>query len=706
MRKLPFLILLTLLLCRAAAQQYNNWYFGLGAGISFNANGPTLPYVLTDGMNGAHEGNASISDMYGHLLFYTNGQTIYNKLHQEMLNGDNLRGHQSAAQSSLIIPMPGNDSIYYVITTDAIENNYANGYCYSIVNIHHDSGKGEVIQKNILLNSSCTERLAAARHANGTDVWIIGNERNSTMFKAWLLNCTGLQPVPVISSVGILLNDAGQGVMKVSPDGKQLCQTNFPELPGNVFQLFDFDNATGILFNARTITNPDAGYFSCEFSPDSKLLYVTRVAEKFIDQFEPKLGSAAAINASRVSIPANYGFYGIQTGPDKKIYLNRLRTSLSVISQPNIKGIGCTFEEDKINLGFHNGALGLPSAINDGPVDPNNDFICQVIDSCNGGVQFYGQTNMGGAIDWSWDFGDGNVSQIQNPQHIFASTDQLYYVKLVIKSPASCGFIEIVKQIAPAGMLLKPAFDLVPKCDSGYIRLVNTSTVYPADPSIQFTWDFGDGTISTDRDPIHSYASGGSYTVKLKIKSITGPQCLNDSTDRIINLDQLIIQVPPSQTIEAGQTVQLSVTGGGTGFQWSPPQWLSDPDIQNPIAKPLNDIRYTVSVTNDAGCKAKDSVFIHVKSIDGIFVPTAFTPDNNGLNDLIIPNIGTQYTLATFSIYNRWGQKIFSTSEAGKGWDGKMNGRFQEAGTYAWVIIVTDTQKKKIEKKGTVTLIR
>jgi len=470
--------------------------------------------------------------------------------------------------------------------------------------------------------------------------------------------------------------------------------------------LFDFDNATGILSDAKAISNADAAYFSCEFSPDSKLLYVTRVAEKFIDQFEPKLGTVATINASRVSVPADYGFYGIQSGPDKKIYLNRLRTALSVISQPNVKGVGCTYEQDKINLGFHNGNLGLPSAINDGPFDPYNDFTWQILDSCSGSVQFFGQTNMGGTINWSWDFGDGGVSQLQNPQHTFALTDQLYYVKLVIKSPTACGFIEKVKTIAPAGMVLKPAFDLVPRCDSGYIRFVNTSIAYPSGTPVQYTWDFGDGTTSTDLNPIHSYASGGPFTITLSIQSTTGPSCLDDFVSRSINIDQLNIQVPPNQTIDAGQSVQLSVTGGGTVFNWTPPQWLSDPHIQNPIAKPLNDIEYTVTVTNDLGCQAVDSVFIHVKAVEGIYVPSAFTPDNDGLNDVIIPILGVRYNLAAFTIYNRWGQKIFSTTESGKGWDGTMNGHAQDAGTYVWIIVVTDSQKNKTEKKGTVTLIR
>jgi gliding motility-associated-like protein len=704
MRKLVVFISFFILLLQCAAQQYNTWYFGGAAGISFNTGGPAIPYALTDGINIASEGNASISDPNGKILFYTNGEKIYTRTHTVMLNGNNILGHESAVQSSLIIPAPGNDSIYYVFTTDAVENNFANGYRYSIVNIKHDGGKGEVVTKNVLLNTSCTERLTAARHANGIDVWIIGNERNSNIYKAWLVTCSGLQATPVISTVGTILNNEDLGMMKVSPDGRQLCQTIYADAAGNIFQLFDFDNATGMLFNPRAISNSDAIYFSCEFSPDSKLLYVTRASELFIDQFESKLGSAIAINASRVSIPATFGFYGIQTGPDEKIYLDRHMTKLSVISHPNTKGVGCTFEQDKIDLGVANGNLELPSAINDGPVDPYNNFGFTITDSCHGIVQFNGYTNMGGSLQWSWDFGDGTTSALQNPQHTYTNYKQLYSVKLTVKSITGCGYIERTKKIAPGGAFVKPDFDIIAKCDSNFVRFVNKSIIVPDDAPIQHIWDFGDGNTSTQRDPVHTYAGTASFTVKLKIK--TGTSCVDDSLSKNLDLHQLTIQVPPAQTIDAGQSVQLYVTGGGSSFQWSPPQWLNDPVIQNPVATPQDNVTYRVTATNDAGCKVIDSVAIHVNPIDGIFVPTGFTPGNDGKNDLVRPIMGFQYTLREFSIYNRWGQKMFSTTIYGKGWDGKLNGQIQSPGVYVWIVTITDPLKKKIEKKGTVTLIR
>ena len=85
--------------------------------------------------------------------------------------------------------------------------------------------------KNILLHASCTERMTAVRHANGISVWVITNDNNSNTFRAWLVGCNGLQATPVVSNTGVVLDQdiiVNTGMMKVSPDGKQLCQTHFP----------------------------------------------------------------------------------------------------------------------------------------------------------------------------------------------------------------------------------------------------------------------------------------------------------------------------------------------------------------------------------------------------------------------------------------------------------------------------------------------
>ncbi len=121
----------------------------------------------------------------------------------------------------------------------------------------------------------------------------------------------------------------------------------------------------------------------------------------------------------------------------------------------------------------------------------------------------------------------------------------------------------------------------------------------------------------------------------------------------------------------------------------------------------LDSIRYTVKVFNEIGCY--DSAFIAVKIFKTnpyVFVPTAFTPNGDGLNDVIRPiAVGVQQ-IKYFRIFNRWGQLIFSTTTNEQGWDGKISGVPQGSNVFVWMVSAIDYLGKPIFIKGTVTLIR
>ncbi len=709
LRKLSTIFLLILLTHCADAQLHNIWYFGQQAGLNFNPSSGQIPTVLNDHAMIADEGCASICDSDGNILFYTNGRKIYNKSHVVMDNGDGLLGHNSSFQAAQIVPMPNSDSIYYVFTSDAYENDFQNGYRYHIVDMSLNNGLGRVITKNVLLSAPSTERLIAARHANGIDVWVITNDLESNVFRAWQVSCTGISPTPVVSTVGELLNThdyAGLGAMKVSPDGKQLCQTHFPETDGlitnNFFQVFDFDNNTGRLTNPRKISMPNTYYYACEFSPDSRFLYVSKIFETTIDQYEAYHPDAASIAASKVSIPAMQGIWGMQIGPDKKIYATRSTQFLSVIEEPNVKGIGANFVGDKINLLGRYASLNLPAAIND-QYSVIDGFTFSVVDACNAIVQFNGSTSISGPVIWEWDFGDGTTSSLQNPSHTFPEANLLYTVTLKIRSPGACGFVERSEKVSPGGVIADARFTATTVCDSGYVRFTNESIYFPAN-AVQFLWTFGDNTSSNDFAPLHVYPSSGIYTVKLKL--ITQNGCLDDSLSTTIFLEQMDIQATPDQTIDMGQSIQLDVTGGGDFFSWDPPVYLNNSNIKNPVAKPIDDIVYVVTATNASGCVDTDTVRIKVIPIEGVFVPTAFTPNGDGKNDVLKPLMGPQYTLLDFSVYNRWGQLVFTTKQIGAGWDGKIGGAVQMTNAFVWKVSVKDRQGNVTERSGTTTLIR
>lgn len=118
-----------------------------------------------------------------------------------------------------------------------------------------------------------------------------------------------------------------------------------------------------------------------------------------------------------------------------------------------------------------------------------------------------------------------------------------------------------------------------------------------------------------------------------------------------------------------------------------------------------NDQLFTVQVTDERGCKANDEVKISVFVKDEIYVPTSFTPNNDGKNDVFRP-IAPPGVVKLFEVYNRWGQKIFTTADSQAGWNGKLQSVEQPAGMYVWFLKATTRKAEYVEKKGTVMLLR
>ena len=170
---------------------------------------------------------------------------------------------------------------------------------------------------------------------------------------------------------------------------------------------------------------------------------------------------------------------------------------------------------------------------------------------------------------------------------------------------------------------------------------------------------------------------------------------------------QIIADAGPADTnVVLNQPLQLNATGS-TIYSWTPSTWLSNPTISNPIALPEESIQYVVRVSNAQGCFDTDTINVKVFKIDpDLLVPTAFSPDNDGNNDVFRPIVIGMKSLDAFRVYNRWGQLVFSTTQTGFGWDGNFKGMPQSAGTYVWYASGITYLGKKIERKGTVILIR
>ena len=116
---------------------------------------------------------------------------------------------------------------------------------------------------------------------------------------------------------------------------------------------------------------------------------------------------------------------------------------------------------------------------------------------------------------------------------------------------------------------------------------------------------------------------------------------------------------------------------------------------------------YALQVVDRNGCTGSDTIRVNTKNCPyGIYFPNAFTPNQDGHNDLYKPIIIGNPVIYHFSIYNRWGQRIFDTNDPQKGWDGKIAGRDQESNAYVWICVYRFGGEKESNARGNFILIR
>ncbi len=254
-----------------------------------------------------------------------------------------------------------------------------------------------------------------------------------------------------------------------------------------------------------------------------------------------------------------------------------------------------------------------------------------------------------------------------------------------------------------------------PNAQAGNDTLIclGTSAYLQASGGISYVWypsPYLDNPVVSNPTAVNPRGDYIDYVVY--VSDTAG--CPKPGKDTVrINIQQVIADAGPSDTsIVNGQPLQLNANAyganGNISYQWSPENlWLSSLSIPNPVATPDDDVIYFVEATSEIGCKGIDSIKVYYYQVfPDIYMPNAFTPNGDGTNEVIKPIALGVKSLELFQIFNRWGELVFSTSTIGEGWNGKFKGNLQEPGTYVWYANAVDYKNKKIQKKGTLVLIR
>jgi gliding motility-associated-like protein len=224
----------------------------------------------------------------------------------------------------------------------------------------------------------------------------------------------------------------------------------------------------------------------------------------------------------------------------------------------------------------------------------------------------------------------------------------------------------------------------------------------------QWNWSFGDGGTSAAQNPTHNFNAGGNYNISVTAAATNG--CVSTPVQFTVKINQLTVHAGNDTVVLMNVPFRLnsaasSAINSPLTYFWTPATGLNNPNILNPASMLSDNIVYTLTVTSVEGCVATDQVSIEVFKASGIYVPSGFTPNHDGKNDLLRPKYIAIKTLNYFSIYNRWGKLVFTTKDTSKGWDGTIDGKQQDSGVFVWIISAVDLDGKKYELKGTTAII-
>jgi gliding motility-associated-like protein len=298
-----------------------------------------------------------------------------------------------------------------------------------------------------------------------------------------------------------------------------------------------------------------------------------------------------------------------------------------------------------------------------------------------------------------------NGALISGQSNAFLSVDAAGTYTLTINAANGCTATSTGVTVV---VNAKPIATLSP---SGEFKLCEGGTVtlsVPLTAGVTYTWQRNGSAITGASANTYDATSSGLYTALAK-NTATGCKGVSAAT-KITMIPPPIIFAGNDTIVAMQQPLQLHVKEltnyGVNQYQWLPRNVLDDPFSANPVAVLNADQEFTVSGSNSIGCANTDKIFIKVYKGPAIYVPTAFTPNKDGKNDLLKCFAVGISTFKNFTIFNRYGQKVFSTSDQAKGWNGFLQSEPAAAGTYVWIAEAVDYLLKPMSAKGSFVLIR
>jgi gliding motility-associated-like protein len=691
-----------ILLSGKAQRELDYWAFGSAASFTLKSG---IPRVLNDCNSFSSAFNGSVSDSLGRLLFYTDAINIWNRKHQ-LMDGYTRNSFQGRFNAYILLK-PGSTHIYYIFSTSGTGT--SKSVYYSIVDMNAANGLGKVTLLCATLKDNAIIA-GVAPHCNGRDAWVIVKPQNTDEYHSYLFSDGGLDFGAITSSGGNAIT-ANMRDSKVSVSGKRIVIATEEGI-----QLSKFNSGTGSVVETIDLASdsldfPGMGQISyigsVEIAPNDEWLYYTCFdsdtcpRDEAMGQTNIKNFVTDTVYSKRRAVFQQflpwqknifYSFHeGLQLASNGSIYIaGNASAWLSEIGNPNTPGFSsaCAFGQKTVNLKGRT-AQGKLTTQYVGYLFPKRKIKSET--ACDGSVyRFFELTDNSNVDSVHWNFGDpasgaANTGSGYSLGHTFSGTGVYAITALVYKTPDEyCGLVvDTLRQRTFAGKFTVSLGSDTILCNKPEYLLTPSSL--PA--AGYYLWN----------DTLYANTFTANQPGTYIVKGFFGT-CDASDTIHIDFFRRPVFDLGPDSYLCKGDTVRLNVNTPGATYKWQDGSTDS-------IYLATQPGRYTVEVKNFCGT-VRDAITIN-SSRCVLNVPTAFSPNRDGVNDVFggLGSEGFQYYRLT--VYNRFGQPVFKSSNALEGWDGTLKGLNQQPGVFIWIIEYkkknTDVLKRE---KGTVVLVR
>ena len=750
---MQYIVVLTLIFLSHVAtgqKQNNNWCIGNKAGLNFNGGSP-VPFVSAINCD---EGSASVSDRNtGALLFYTDGVRIYNRDHNVMPNGNGIGNDlfSSSLQGMLIVPVTEDTNRYYVFALEP-ESAAEGALFYSVVDMRLDGGKGDVAsgQKKIKLGKDFVEGMQAVPTCDGH--WLILSSRSSNEFLSYRISASGIDTNAVVSKMFFPYVTSVLGAMKISPDRRKLLYATYTskQVGGQLYAVAtinDFDERTGKVTGGTHLIDPtgNATYYSVEFSENGSKAYVCDSRFGGIFQFDLSLPTPSDIKASKKMVyqhPTGNVAMLMQMGPDKNIYVAIFGKSyVDRISNTNAAVPAVAYTNGAVTLAPGTTSLkSLPHEVTF-PEEGSLDTIYTSVDVeiCNGtGMVLEGQQ---GALSYLWQDNSRLNSITAMSEGVYWVTSQFlcsqqtdtyhvnvktYPLELEPDTTICTGYPLRVSAFIDGDSVAYAWQD--GSADDSFViarpgtfwvavsvgKCLITDTIFVRENDSAF-FTLGTDTILCVADTYNLYVPENADTYRWSTGAIDSMVTIDTAGNYFLEIerggcsytDTVVVQYA-EESLKLGNDTLLcngdEIRVGATSILSSYYSWTTGEATDSIVVSTAG--AYILTVENRCGI-LKDTIQVDYKICDcEPYIPTAFTPNNDGRNDMFGPLMKCRIESYEFIVVNRFGEVLFRSTDNTQKWDGTYKGVPCDVGGYFYLLRIKNISGKDDLRKGDVILIR